>query len=57
MNNAKILVAEDDQFITRAYSDGLKRAGFEIEHIYGDFFRQELGDDSSEMIWIARKAR
>ena len=33
----------------------LKRVGFEIEHIYGDFFRQELRDDSTEMIWIARK--
>jgi hypothetical protein len=35
----------------------LKQAGLEIEHIYGDFFRQELRDDSSDMIWIARKAR
>jgi ubiquinone/menaquinone biosynthesis C-methylase UbiE len=33
----------------------LKREGFEIEHIYGDFYRQELRDDSSHMIWLARK--
>lgn len=33
----------------------LKRVGFDIEQIYGDFFRQELRDDSTEMIWIARK--
>ena len=26
----KILLAEDDQFISRAYKDGLERAGFEI---------------------------
>jgi DNA-binding response OmpR family regulator len=26
----KILLAEDDQFISRAYADGLGRAGFEI---------------------------
>lgn len=33
----------------------LKRIGFEIEHIYGDFFRHALCGDSTEMIWIARK--
>lgn len=33
----------------------LKRAGFEVEHVYGDFHRQELGDDSPHMIWLARK--
>jgi SAM-dependent methyltransferase len=33
----------------------LKRVGFEIEHVYGDFSRKELRDDSTEMIWIARK--
>jgi SAM-dependent methyltransferase len=33
----------------------LKRAGFEIEHVYGDFNRQELQDDSPHMIWLARK--
>jgi ubiquinone/menaquinone biosynthesis C-methylase UbiE len=33
----------------------LKRAGFEIEHIYGDFDRRELQDDSPHMIWLARK--
>ena len=33
----------------------IKRAGFEIEHVYGDFDRQELQDDSPHMIWLARK--
>lgn len=33
----------------------LKRAGFEVEHVYGDFDRQELQDDSPHMIWLARK--
>jgi len=26
----KIILGEDDQFISRAYQDGLKRAGFEV---------------------------
>jgi DNA-binding response OmpR family regulator len=30
MKKPKILLAEDDQFISRAYTDGLGRAGFEI---------------------------
>lgn len=33
----------------------LKRAGFEVERVYGDFNRQELRDDSPHMIWLARK--
>lgn len=33
----------------------LKRAGFEVEHVYGDFNRQRLRDDSQHMIWLARK--
>ena len=32
----------------------LARAGVEVEAVYGDFFRNELRDDSSEMIWVAR---
>lgn len=32
----------------------LARAGFAVEAVYGDFFRQEFRDDSSEMIWVAR---
>lgn len=27
---AKIVLAEDDQFISRAYTDGLRRAGYEV---------------------------
>jgi SAM-dependent methyltransferase len=33
----------------------LRRAGFDIEQLYGDFLSNELQDDSSEMIWLARK--
>ena len=32
----------------------LARAGFEVEALYGDFFRQEFQDTSSDMIWVAR---
>lgn len=32
----------------------LARAGFEVEALYGDFFRQELADTSLDMIWVAR---
>jgi ubiquinone/menaquinone biosynthesis C-methylase UbiE len=33
----------------------LKRAGFEVEHVYGDFDRRVLQNDSQHMIWLARK--
>jgi hypothetical protein len=33
----------------------LARVGFEVEAVYGDFFRHELQDDSSGMIWVARR--
>jgi hypothetical protein len=33
----------------------LARAGFAVKAVYGDFYRQALQDDSTEMIWIARK--
>jgi len=32
----------------------LARVGFEIEAVYGDFFRHELQDDSPGMIWVAK---
>jgi ubiquinone/menaquinone biosynthesis C-methylase UbiE len=32
----------------------LARVGFTVEAVYGDFYRQELQDDSSEMVWLAR---
>jgi hypothetical protein len=35
----------------------LRRVGFEVQALYGDFFRQELRDESSEMIWIARNGQ
>jgi ubiquinone/menaquinone biosynthesis C-methylase UbiE len=33
----------------------LARTGFEIQTLYGDFFKNELTDKSSEMIWVAFK--
>ncbi len=33
----------------------LKRAGFEVEHLYGDFFRRPLEDKSPGMVWVARR--
>jgi ubiquinone/menaquinone biosynthesis C-methylase UbiE len=33
----------------------LARVGLEVEAVYGNFFQQEFQDDSSDMIWIARK--
>jgi ubiquinone/menaquinone biosynthesis C-methylase UbiE len=32
----------------------LARVGFEVEAVYGNFFRQELQDESSDMIWVAK---
>jgi ubiquinone/menaquinone biosynthesis C-methylase UbiE len=32
----------------------LARAGFAVEALYGDFFRQPLADGNSEMVWLAR---
>jgi SAM-dependent methyltransferase len=33
----------------------LARVGFEVEGLYGDFFRHELQDDSPSMIWVAKR--
>jgi ubiquinone/menaquinone biosynthesis C-methylase UbiE len=35
----------------------LALTGFEVEAVYGDFFREELADESEGMIWVARKRR
>jgi ubiquinone/menaquinone biosynthesis C-methylase UbiE len=32
----------------------LGRVGYTVEALYGDFFRNPLGDNSSEMIWVAQ---
>lgn len=32
----------------------LARTGFQVDALYGDFFRQELQDTSPDMIWVAR---
>jgi len=32
----------------------LARVGFEIEAVYGDFYRGELRDESTDMVWVAR---
>jgi len=34
----------------------LARVGFAVRAVYGDFLRRELRDESSEMIWVARRA-
>jgi SAM-dependent methyltransferase len=34
----------------------LARAGYQIDALYGDFFRAPLHDDSTEMIWVVRQA-
>lgn len=31
------------------------RAGFQVEAVYGDFFRHELSDTASEMIWCTKR--
>jgi ubiquinone/menaquinone biosynthesis C-methylase UbiE len=33
----------------------LARVGFQLEAVYGDFFRGPLSDTSTEMIWVARR--
>ena len=33
----------------------LARTGFEVQAVYGDFFKNDLRADSSDMIWVARK--
>jgi ubiquinone/menaquinone biosynthesis C-methylase UbiE len=35
----------------------LARVGFAVEGVYGDFFRQTLRDESSEMVWVARSGQ
>ncbi len=32
----------------------LNLAGYDVEAVYGDFFRGELTDESEEMVWVAR---
>jgi SAM-dependent methyltransferase len=32
----------------------LERTGFMVQALYGDFYRRQLGDSSSEMIWVAK---
>ena len=34
----------------------LIRAGFEVEALYGDFFRQKMQNSSPDMIWVAHAA-
>ena len=47
IKNKKLLLAEDDKFISRAYNDGLKRAGFEVVLAY----------DGAEAIDLAHKEK
>jgi len=34
----------------------LARCGFEIEALYGDFYKNEYTSKSADFIWVARKA-
>lgn len=34
----------------------LRRAGFRVDNLYGDFFRHPLEDKSASMIWVASRA-
>lgn len=33
----------------------LARVGFDTQAVYGDFIQHELGDDSTDMIWVAKR--
>jgi SAM-dependent methyltransferase len=33
----------------------LKRTGYKIEAVYGDFYKTTLSDESDQMIWVAKK--
>jgi SAM-dependent methyltransferase len=33
----------------------LARAGFDVQALHGDFYKNPLGDESSDMVWVARK--
>jgi len=35
----------------------LRRVGFSVEAVYGDFFKGELTDQSGQMIWVAKYAQ
>lgn len=49
----KILVAEDDKFISRALHDGLTRAGFEIVNVYnGNEAINKLKSESFDIILL-----
>lgn len=34
----------------------VRRAGFDVEALYGDFYKQPLQDTSTEMVWVLRPA-
>ena len=33
----------------------LTLTGFDVEEVYGDFSREELIDEATEMVWVAKK--
>ena len=33
----------------------VRRAGYEIEAVYGDFTGRDLDDESEEMIWVLKR--
>lgn len=64
------ILGADDAVIDRHDNDPLRlhcvfrqemehlaqRSGFQVEAVYGDFYRNDLGDDHEEMIWILKPA-
>jgi DNA-binding response OmpR family regulator len=51
--NFKILIAEDDKFISKALRDGLTRAGFEIVNVYnGNEALKKLKSEQFDLILL-----
>ena len=50
---SKILIAEDDRFISRAYKDGLTRAGFDVETVAnGDAVLEKLKEFNPDLLLL-----
>ena len=49
----KVLLAEDDKFISRAYQDGLSRAGFTVTAVFdGNEALEKLKSDKPDIILL-----
>ena len=52
-NTQKILLAEDDQFLSRAYKDGLGRAGFDVTVVSdGEEAVSKIGESGFDLILL-----